>query len=252
MQFGRFAEARELLEKAAALTSPRHDEPHLFSHGSNPGIFCQSYLAHVLAFMGHADEALKTVEGNLAIARERARDPSHLYSYVDALAFAGRVHALLGNSSAVKLLSHELLAISRRNHYAYFEAIGTIQGGWALAKEGSLPLGIRQMREGVAALEQTGTGLGARGFYVQIAEFHVQLGEKQEALAMLDMARGRRDGEPAFGMRRSSACAVRLRRCHLKPILMPRRQAFARPCPSPATRTRGHWRSRLSSATRAF
>ena len=34
MQFGRFAEARELLEKAADLTSPRHDEPHLFSHGS--------------------------------------------------------------------------------------------------------------------------------------------------------------------------------------------------------------------------
>ena len=147
--------------------------------------------------MGHADEALKTVEGNLAIARERARDPSHLYSYVDALAFAGRVHALLGNSSAVKLLSHELLAISRRNHYAYFEAIGTIQGGWALAKEGSLPLGIRQMREGVAALEQTGTGLGARGFYVQIAEFHVQLGEKQEALAMLDMA----EGPPGWGTR---------------------------------------------------
>ncbi len=197
MQFGRFGRARRLLEKAAALTRPECDEPHLFSHGSNPGVFCRSYLAHVLAFMGYADDALATVEQNLCVARERARDPAHLYSYVDALAFAGRVHALFNDSDAVKHLSDELLAISGRNHYAYFEAIATIQGGWALAKQGKLVQGVQRMRRGLSALEQTGTGLGARGFYVQVAEFLVQLGNKEEASATLQKAAG----PPGWGTR---------------------------------------------------
>jgi class 3 adenylate cyclase/tetratricopeptide (TPR) repeat protein len=190
MQFGRFEEARAVLEKAAALSCPARDEPHLFTHGLNPGIFCRSYLAHVLAFMGDVDQALDIIERNLTVAQERARDPSHLYSYVDALAFAGRVYLLFNESRAVKHLSNQLFTISKRNHYVYFAAIGRVQEGWSLAKEGALSLGVHQMCEGLAALEQTGTGLGARGFYVQIADFEAQLGEKERASATLRKAEG--------------------------------------------------------------
>jgi class 3 adenylate cyclase/tetratricopeptide (TPR) repeat protein len=194
MQQGRLQEARSLLEKGAKLACPEEDGPHFFTHGQNPGILCRSYLAHALAFMGHSQEAIATVESTLALARRRTSNPSHIYTYVNALAFAARVHLLLRNSSAVIQFSRELIDIARRNQYSYFEAIGRIQQSWALAtpiSKGSLQLGARQMVEGLKVLEATGTGLGMRGFYVQLAELYVHLGDKPQALTSLGDAVGR-------------------------------------------------------------
>jgi tetratricopeptide (TPR) repeat protein len=183
-----------LLEKGDKLARPEEDKPHFFTHGQNPGILCRSYLAHALAFMGDSQKAIATVESALALARRRMRDPSHIYTYVNALAFAARVHLLLRNSSAVTQLSRELIDIARRNQYAYFEAIGTIQQSWALAtqtSEDSLQRGAQQMADGLKVLEATGTGLGVRGFYVQLAELYTHLDDKPQALRSLGDAVGR-------------------------------------------------------------
>ncbi len=188
MNMGRFDEARTLLERGVALTRPEFDEPHFFTHGQNPGIFCRSYLAHALAFMGRADDAIRLIRENVALAKARSRDARHIYTHVNALAFACRVYLLLRDNVAVNQLSGELISISRRNSYAYYETIGTIQQGWAMATAGAWAPGARQMRDGLALLEQTGTGLGARGFHVQLAEIQIRLGDKLEALNALDKA----------------------------------------------------------------
>jgi hypothetical protein len=57
-----------------------------------------------------------------------------------------------------------------------------------MATAGAWAPGARQMRDGLALLEQTGTGLGARGFHVQLAEIQIRLGDKLEALNALDKA----------------------------------------------------------------
>jgi hypothetical protein len=193
MQQGRLHEARSLLDKGAKLACPETDEPHFFTHGQNPGILCRSYLAHALAFMGHCQEAIATVESTLALARRRMYDPSHIYTYVNALAFAARVHLLLRNRGAVTQFSRELIDAARRNQYFYFEAIGTIQRSWALAterSESSLQRGAQRMAEGLKVLEATGTGLGVRGFYVQLAELYILLDDKPQALRSLGDAVG--------------------------------------------------------------
>jgi tetratricopeptide (TPR) repeat protein len=190
MQMGRFKEARTLLEKAVILSDPEHDAPHLQTHALNPGIYSRSYLAHVLSFLGCSDDALALVKGNLALARRRAADASHIYTYVSALALAGRVHLLLRNANAVNEVSQELVRVSRQNHYGYFEATGRIQQGWAIAEMGSIGLGIRQMHEGLVALERTGTGLGVAGACVQLSELYVRLGKKTEAGQVLEGATG--------------------------------------------------------------
>src|SRR5262249_37414885 len=136
-------------------------------------------------------------ESALTLARRRTSDPSHIYTYVNALAFAARVHLLLQNATAVNQFSRELVDISRRNQYAYFEAIGTIQQGWALARTGELHRGAQQMVDGLKVLEATGTGLGVRGFYVQLAELYVLLENKREALSNLELAMG----PPGWGTR---------------------------------------------------
>jgi predicted ATPase/class 3 adenylate cyclase len=193
MQMGRFEEARALLEKAVALCNPRVDAPHLQTHGLNPGIYCRSYLAHVLAFLGNCDAALALIDDNLALARSRAADASHIYTYASALASAGRVYQLLRNAGDVAKVSQELVRLARQHHFDYFEAVGRIQQGWAIAHMGSL-LGIRQMHDGLAALERTGSGLSVPGACVQLAELHVHLGEKTAAAEALSKAALREGG----------------------------------------------------------
>jgi len=193
MQQGRFAEARNLLETGARLTTPDQDEPHFFTHAQNPGILCRSYLAHALAFLGESRAAISLVESTLELARKRLGDPSHIYTYVNALAFAARVYLLLRNKNAVNQVSRELVDIAKRNQYGYFEAIGRIQQSWASATETSshaIRRGAYGMLDGLKVLEATGTGLGLRGFYVQLAELYVHLGDKSKAVVSLNNAKG--------------------------------------------------------------
>ena len=193
MHQGRFRESRELLEKGVALAHPETDQPSFFTHGQNPGVFCRSYLAQVLAFLGEWHAATAMAEDNLALARQRANDPSHAYSYAVALAFACRVHLLLRDKAAVNQFSRELLNIAGHRRYRYLELIAKIFQGWALAledSEGSLRRGAQEMSAGLAALEKSGTGLGLRGFYAKLTEVHVHLGSKEEAAVSIDMASG--------------------------------------------------------------
>jgi class 3 adenylate cyclase/tetratricopeptide (TPR) repeat protein len=191
MHQGRLEESRDLLQRGIALADPERDQPHLFTHGQNPGVFCCCYLAWVLALMGKWREAIAMADGNLILARRRAGDPSHTYSYAVALAFACRVNLILRDKATVNQLSGELMDVARRHHYGYLELVGKTLHGWALASEcspTSLRHGAQEMCDGLEAMERTGTGLGLRGFYVQLAEIQIQLGNKADALAALEKA----------------------------------------------------------------
>ena len=125
---GEFENARAFLEQAAGLTDSNHDSPHPFTHGQNPGIFCRSNLAHTLAFLGQADRARALVEENLSIAGARQAEPSHLYTFVNALAFASRVHMLLADPKSVERIAKELLRIAEKYHFTYYAAIAKACG----------------------------------------------------------------------------------------------------------------------------
>ena len=94
---GKFEQARHNFEAGAALVHPETDEPHFFTHGQNPGVFCLSYLAHAQCFLGEVDRARDTIERNVAISAMRARNSAHLHSHINALTFAVRVHEFCGD-----------------------------------------------------------------------------------------------------------------------------------------------------------
>jgi len=189
---GDFEAARVSFERGAALTAPARDQPHFFTHGQNPGAFCLSYLAWTLWFLGYADAAKAKVDGILELMRSRAVEPSHVYSHVSALTFGVRVHQCRRDIAVVENLAEELIRMARHHHYAYYEALGMIQRGWARATEQSPTTGLLQMQDGLSALERTGTKLGLRGFYVQLAELNAQFGKKEDALAALDKSIGQK------------------------------------------------------------
>ena len=191
LHLGDFTGARTALEKGAELNSAETDAQHYFTHGQNPGVFRRSYLAQALWFLGNADHAKAIIDENLGITRSRAMEGSQVYTYVNVLTFAARIYSYRRDPAIVTKISEELIQASRKNHYAYYEAQGVTYRGWALAADKFVVGGIRQMREGLAALERTGTVLGLRGFRVQLAELHVAAGDHASALTMLDASTDR-------------------------------------------------------------
>lgn len=181
-----FSSARQFLELATSLTDPATDQPNRLTHGQNTGIFAQSNLAHTLAFLGFAERARQISDENVQIARRRMEEPTHLYSLINALTFAARVFLLFREPEVVNQLSIELLQLATRHRYAYYEAIANAQLGWATAENGELAAGISAMRSAMTALQETGTRLATRGFWVQLAGFEFHSGNHAEARRILE------------------------------------------------------------------
>jgi predicted ATPase/class 3 adenylate cyclase len=179
--FGEFERARELFEKGLALSHPEMDEPHFLTHGQNPGLFCLSYLAHTFCFLGYPDRAIAAIQRSITIAETRAREPAHIYGYVNALTFAVRVHQFCGNIAAERTAAEKLREIARRSHYTYYDALSRCHLGWVIGAEGQLSEGIDEMAAGIAALEQAGTSLPLPGFYTLLCELYIRAGRPDEA-----------------------------------------------------------------------
>ncbi len=181
---GRFAAARDHLEQGVALYRPTDDSPHLVTHGQDPGAFCLSYLAYTLWFLGYPDQASARAEAALDVAERSA----HAFSYVSALTFVARVSQCRRDLSRTMEVARQVMRASREHGFAYYEAQGEIQLGWALAMADGDESGCAQILEGYAALEKTGTVLGLRGALVQLAEAYRRVGRGAQALGALDMA----------------------------------------------------------------
>ena len=187
---GDFERAKNFFEKGIELAHPEIDEPHFFTHGQNPGLFCLSYLAQTLCLLGYLDRAKATIEYCLSTAQARARDPAHIYGYVSALTFGVRVFQFRGDVAAEKRLANEIIDVARRNHYTYYEAVAECFLGWAVGVDGSLSEGINKMVNGIAALERTGTTLALPRFYGLLAELYIRAGQLREADGALAKAVG--------------------------------------------------------------
>ena len=183
--FGDFERARHSFQAGVALARPESDEPHFFTHGQNPGVFCLSYLAHAQCFLGQLDKARETIECSVAISRTRARNPAHIYGYVNALTFAVRVHEFCGDVGSEKQRAKQIIDISRRNGFAYYAAVSTCHLAWTTGIGVSLTDGISKMTDGIVALERTGTSLSVPRFFVLLAELYIragQLGKAEQAI----------------------------------------------------------------------
>jgi adenylate cyclase len=190
---GHFAQAREHLDRAVALSRPELDRPHLVTHGQDPSVFALSYLAYTLWFLGYPDEALARVEAAVEIARRKA----HAFSHVSALTFLTRVRHCRRDLAEAGDVAREVIAASRTHGFAYYEAQGLIHLGWARVMASGEESGYAQLFEGCAALELTGTIFGLRGALVQLAEACRRVGRLAEARAALDKAEEGKSGRAA-------------------------------------------------------
>jgi predicted ATPase len=86
---------------------------------------------------------------------------------------------------AVQERTAALVALSTKQGFPLFSALGTIRRGWALAAQEQVEEGIPQIRQGMAAYQALGTELGRSYFLSYVAEAYGKGRQAEEGLSVL-------------------------------------------------------------------
>jgi class 3 adenylate cyclase/predicted ATPase len=208
---GELAEARAHLEQGIALYDPQQHRSLAFRHGRDPGVTSRYVAALVLWQLGYPSQALQRSHEAIALAREL----SHAYSLVLALNMAADLHQRRGERQAAQERAEAVIALSTEHGFAQYLARGTILRGWALVEQGQGEAGIAQMRQGIAALQATGTTEAGRHHLPLLAEAYGKVGQAEEGLTVLAEAltagekTGQRAHEPELYRLRGELLLVR-------------------------------------------
>ena len=163
---GEFALAIEHFEKALLLYDPERHLDDAFLYALNPGVAMPCLAAWALWFLGRPDQSLDRIQKALALAREL----SEPHGLAHALFFAAILHQLRREERRAQEHAEAAIAVSSEHGLVMYQAMATITRGWALIEQGRTEEAIEQMRQGLAALQATGTELIRPHFLALLAD----------------------------------------------------------------------------------
>jgi predicted ATPase len=131
--------------------------------------------------LGYPDQALTTIHAALALARELA----HPFSLGRVLHVRAFLHGLRREGHAVREQAEALLALATAQGFPLWAASGTLWHGWVQAMQGHSEAGIRQLCQGAAAWDATGTQWPSPVHLAWLAEAHGHAGQVDEGLRLL-------------------------------------------------------------------
>jgi tetratricopeptide (TPR) repeat protein len=117
LYLGELSLARQYSEQGMALYEPRYHSLSFLYGGDDPGVCCLCHGALALWFLGYPEQALKSAQGAIALARRL----SHPLSQALALIFASILHQLRREENAARELTDEASAISADHGFQYFQ-----------------------------------------------------------------------------------------------------------------------------------
>jgi predicted ATPase len=95
-------------------------------------------------------------------------------------------HRYRGEVQQVQELVEAVIAISQEQRFPAFLAQATILQGWVLARQGQGEEGIMQMRQGLTALQATGTDVFRPHHFASLVEAYGQIGQAGAGLAVIE------------------------------------------------------------------
>lgn len=195
-RLGEFATAREHLEEGIRSYELR---PAHFNgvevaalYGAEPGVMTHAYAAWVLAHLGHMDQALQRSHEAITLAHAA----SHPFSLAYAMQFAATVHRLRREAVAAQERAEAVIALANEQGFPYWAAAGIFVRGWALAEQGQLAEGKRQMYRGIDAWRAIGIQTFGQPS-LMLAEVCGKMGATDEGFRLLEeaLAEVRQSGE---------------------------------------------------------
>ena len=180
LSLGEFATGHRHLEQSFALYERQPDRAGLFA--LDPGVFCLSYTALALWFLGYPEQSLQKELEAIQIARE----PLHPYSMVWVLYWTVILHQLRCDTPAAQQCLEEAKAVAAQQGFAAIQdAKGTIQQGWLLVQQGEGAAGIAQLRQGIKDYRDSGSEIRRPYYLAQLAEACGEVGDPEEGLTAL-------------------------------------------------------------------
>jgi predicted ATPase len=166
MFMGEFALAQVHLEQALALFDPQQHLTYVSLYGLDGGVFSLAHTCRLLWLLGYPDQAVQRSCEAILLAQELA----HPFSLSYALICAAWVHLLRREAQAAQEQAEAAMALSTEYGFALWWALSAMHRGWALTEQFPAPPGsvegqgqgeegIVQIRQGMAALRETGAEL---------------------------------------------------------------------------------------------
>ena len=193
---GEFAAARTHLEQSQALYDPQK-YPILASRPLQwPAVSRLAYVAQTFWYLGYPDQALEKSHEALALAEEQENPFSRAF----ALNFVAGIHIYRGESQEAQRYADMLLALSAKQGFPFFSALGTIRRGWTLGEQRQPEDGIPLLRQGLAAHKAVGSELARSLFLGMLIETYQKAGQVEQGLMVLTEALElvKKNGERAY------------------------------------------------------
>ena len=169
--------AREHHEIALALDDPKRP---LAPFGIDERVVNLSYMSWIQWYLGYPDQALKSNDE----AVELARAMSHPDSMAFASGYACTVRELRGEIEAAREISERQLAVALQYGLADFRAGAIGVQGWAMAMQGN-DGGIAQIEECIASGRVTGLKMVRPHYLCMLAQACAELGRFDRGLDAL-------------------------------------------------------------------
>lgn len=191
---GQLIEARQHIEQALALYDSHRHETLTPIYGQDLGVVALSYLAWVLSYLGHPEQALRRSAEALALAQER----EHPFSQTFALTFAARLHKYFRQADAAREVAEAALEMTEIHGFPYFWAHAAMVHEWALAElddqakskrnRNGKSKCIDQIEEGMMRLRARGAKMVIPQYHCIMAEIYQMMGNITEGLRVMDEA----------------------------------------------------------------
>ena len=110
---------------------------------------------------------------------------AHPFSLAFALNVAALVQQLRRERHGVHERAEAAITLSREQGFTFYEALGTIQRGWALVAQGQHVAGLEQIRQGLAAYRATGSAVALPYYLALLVEAYATGGQVAEGLRVL-------------------------------------------------------------------
>jgi class 3 adenylate cyclase len=169
---------------------------HGMRYGFDPGVIARIFLANVDWMRGDEERAETLRRESLALSRALAQPLSVALAleFDTLLSYMQRRYARAAENAA------ELRTFASDQGFAYWRAIGEMQHGWALARQGDLETGLAELERGRSFRRAAGGGLAESCFRALDADALHVAGRADEALAAIaeGLASSQRNGDGFF------------------------------------------------------
>ncbi|SIO66897.1 SAM domain (Sterile alpha motif) [Bradyrhizobium erythrophlei] len=149
---GRFAGARDHLERTLSLYNPERDRALAFHWAHDQRVTALCWLSWTLCVLGYPDQAMARSSEALADARALGHLPTLAY----ALVWNAIIWQLRRQHREARAASAELMSLATEQRFPLWQAAAMIVGGWAQAVAGDSEAGSAQLRHGLAGWQATG------------------------------------------------------------------------------------------------